>query len=75
VGKFENLPVPSSHDCDTANASKFKVLVKFLCSSVCNCKVVLEILSEGLLNIVDPIIFEIVSLISSFLNLIKILEG
>ena len=29
VGKFENLPVPSSHDWETANTSKFKVFAKF----------------------------------------------
>jgi len=72
VGKFENLPVPSSHDCDTANTSKFKVLDKFLCSVDNNCKVTCEI---PLLKVVDPILFAITSFMSSFLNLIKTLEG
>ena len=67
-----NLPVPSFHDCETANVSKFKTLVRFLCSVVDNCIDVCVIPS---LNCLDPILLDITSLISSLLNLIKTLEG
>ena len=72
VGKFENLPVPSFHDWDIANASKFKVVSKFLCSEDNSCKATSEV---PLLKVDEPIFSDIVVLISSFLNLISILEG
>ncbi len=72
VGKLENLPVPSFHDCDIANTSKFKVDSKFLCSDDNNCNATSEV---PLLNTDEPILLDIVDFISSFLNLIKALEG
>ena len=40
VGKLENLPVPSFHDCDIANTSIFCIWAKFLCSVENNSKLV-----------------------------------
>ena len=38
VGKFENLPVPSSHDSETGKTSITWLLDKFWCSVENNCK-------------------------------------
>jgi hypothetical protein len=49
-----------------------RVVVKFLCSVDSNCN---DTFVVPLLKTEDPILFEIVDLISSLLNWIRILEG
>ena len=61
MGKLEYLPVPSFHDCEIANTSKFKISVRFLCSDDNNCNATSEV---PLLKVDDPILLEIVSFIS-----------
>ena len=76
VGRFEYLPAPSCQDWETANVSILRVFVKFWGSVIINWSAtLLSILLLPLLNIEDPIVSDIKDLISSFLNLIRILEG
>ena len=72
VGKLLYLPVPSCHDWDTAKADKLIVDVKFLGSIAVSCRFTFEV---PLLNVELPIVSVITFCISSFLNLINILEG
>ena len=73
MGKFPYLPVPSSHDSDTAYDSKFRVAIKFLGSAEVNCKLVFK-KSPPRLKFSWPTV-SIADLRSSVLNLIRTLEG
>ena len=72
VGILVYLPVPSSHDCETAKISKFKIEIKFLGSAAVNCTLAVITL---VLKVSCPITSSIVVLISLFGNFINILEG
>ena len=72
VGKFEYLPVPSSHDSETAYVDKFTVANRFLGSAEVNCRLTFEVLS---LNDEWPIVSPITVWSSSVLNFIRALVG
>ena len=72
IGKFKYFPVPSSQDWDTAYAFTICVDTIFLASAIDSCKFTDEDKDE--VKLLSPI-NDIVFIISSFLNLIKILEG